>query len=759
MTTVTGTICGLKREGNNFNGRQIFTIKESNGEMHQVSDNHKQFLPIWDDDIISTEITNGKISTFPFVVIPDEGKQIDLCIKKSSYGLFRGKGKEQSLAYDFELSRQKYNPGLCIGKYLDTIASNLYYVDNYDNENINLPDTDILKEDKLKVFFRRWLKNRLFRQLYLLSFNKKDINAMARPGKYNLTEIFSVAIDNPYQIVSIPIEVCDNIVMSTQGEINPLHRFGGECLRMIDEKQRLNSWTYVPESHLAKKYPSYVNHKEMLSSEFDLFFDEDRIYSHYSYKVETEVAKFINKLLETPIIQIDEEMLDFPDFLSQNQKDAIIFSLMNPVSIIMGPPGTGKSTILGEVAKFLEEIDELFYLCAFTGNAANRISECVLKCVENKKLIHDRICTLDKLIIRYTNESSINKPPVKNLVIDEIGMVTTELLYRTFQAAGKKIRRLSFFGDNEQLNPISWGYFLNSAIKTNIPTFYLTECFRSSSVDKTQLHPIVLNSRILVNSAKAGQVPAFIKSVEFKTFDGDIFKVEQALKKFNADGITMNNFRILSPVNRDLPLLNKVVHNIFLPNADEVKDKWGKVWVMGSIVMVTQNFYGQEYQLANGEEGIIIDMGFDNMDDDKDYEYVEVEFKDDKKVKFFMSDAEELNNQRKTSILAPSSAKTIHKSQGSEYDCVIVYFPTVNLGNSKSSFFNYKLINTAITRAKKLAWIIGDISCFKNACMKLPYFVYENLARRLPQKEIEVVDEEPECEYVDDDDIEEYYYD
>ena len=82
-----------------------------------------------------------------------------------------------------------------------------------------------------------------------------------------------------------------------------------------------------------------------------------------------------------------------------------------------------------------------------------------------------------------------------------------------------------------------------------------------------------------------------------------------------------------------------------------------------------------------------------------------------------------------TNFLKHSFCKTVHKAQGSEYEYVLIYLPNCN-----NQLVNINLLYTAITRAKKMVWLIGDLFSLKKSCSRRIPSSYDCLAIKINQK-------------------------
>lgn len=164
------------------------------------------------------------------------------------------------------------------------------------------------------------------------------------------------------------------------------------------------------------------------------------------------------------------------------------------------------------------------------------------------------------------------------------------------------------------------------------------------------------------------------------------------------------------PYNNELPLLNSIVKNIF--HCSFENEKQNGSWCVGDRVMMLQNYY--KNNVMNGEEGIIEKITSENVDVCfRDQSFKIVANQEGKKRNQIEMDFEKENEEELTTqYLIHSYAISIHRSQGSEWDYGILYFPSHYYGNKNNGneFFSKKLLYTAITRFRKCVWCIGDLS-------------------------------------------------
>lgn len=388
--------------------------------------------------------------------------------------------------------------------------------------------------------------------------------------------------------------------------------------------------------------------------------------------------------------------------LSTKQREAVIQSVINGVTVVTGGPGTGKTTIISFIIKMFDKMNKKVFLCAPTGRAAKRITESTGR---KAKTIHR--------LLEYAfgeNESSLtfNKnetSPLKcdAIIIDEMSMVDILLMNNLLKAV-KRGTRLVLVGDVDQLPSVGAGNVLSDIINsTTIKTIRLDAIFRQSEGS------VIVQNAHLINN---GLMPVYNKK------DTDFFFMRENKPdhivsliinlyssrlpaKYNLNPI--KDIQVLSPMKKGdagVIELNKKLQSAVNPPSKLKKEKeFGKyIFREGDKVMQVKNNYQTEWKINLNEttvtgEGIYNgDMGYIVFIDETEQE-ITVKFDEEKEVTYPFSQLDEL-------ILA--YATTVHKSQGSEFPVVImpvVWGPPMLLTRN--------LFYTAITRAKQLVVLVG----------------------------------------------------
>ena len=385
--------------------------------------------------------------------------------------------------------------------------------------------------------------------------------------------------------------------------------------------------------------------------------------------------------------------------LHPKQIEAVKDAVENGVQIVTGGPGTGKTTIVKCILHLFKNLGQRVVLCAPTGRAAKRLSEAT---GEDARTIH-RLLDLDykdgQGCFTYNDQTRL---PADVIIVDEMSMVD-EYVFNSLVKAINNGARLVLVGDKDQLASVGAGNVLGDLIASGkFPVSYLTQIYRQSE-----------DSHIIPNAHKInnGEMPVMDnKSRDFffeeKASAEEIARttidlVTKRLPKYL--GVRPDEIQVLCPMKRGsagIYVLNRHLQAVLNPPSKEKKEfRCGEfVFREGDKVMQMQNNYQQEWTqttgfkverglgVYNGDIGVIESINMHIM------QFI-VRFEDDKVAIYQYEDAEQL---------ALAYAVTIHKSQGSEFDAVVIALDANYMLQSRN------LLYTAVTRAKKLVVIAGS---------------------------------------------------
>lgn len=411
---------------------------------------------------------------------------------------------------------------------------------------------------------------------------------------------------------------------------------------------------------------------------------------------------------------------------------------------------THNTTCLGQIVHNLELRSVSYALCAFTGKAVARIREVIKK--RNPSTIHRLIANAknNKLLLQRPNqfEKDIPLSEYEHVIIDEVSMLTSELLYQ-FLRVYPNIKKLTLIGDINQLQPIEWGSFFHQLLTSEtIPTYYLTTNFRVYTTTG-EADGIILNSNAIITHKSICPF-SFVITDNFMITDGTKERVFDIIKCCFSAGIKSEQLVVLSPYNRYLDIINRKFQEIYDVGSKSIIDSRGVRWMIGDRVMLTDN--DNEIGVFNGESGTIHDVQdkfitvhFPNSGNHdflleptneqrfntgygKSVRYKNIN--DDSMDMIFDGDEYDECKERTVKKLMHSYCITIDKSQGSEWDFGIVYIPEFNTG----TFLNKNRIYTAITRFKRCCWcVVDDVDLLSNCATKLPAYRCENLSKRFKE--------------------------
>ncbi|MCK9252606.1 MAG: ATP-dependent RecD-like DNA helicase [Eubacteriales bacterium] len=391
--------------------------------------------------------------------------------------------------------------------------------------------------------------------------------------------------------------------------------------------------------------------------------------------------------------------------LAPEQQDALRQALKEPVMILTGGPGTGKTTILRLLCDCLEAHGGHVLLAAPTGRAAKRLGEATGRPAKTlHRLLNLQVSSDDgDQALAYRAEAS-KKLSADLVVVDEASMIDVFLL-RSLLEAVEPGNRLLLVGDADQLPSVGPGDVLRNLIDCGrVPAARLTQVFRQSaqSLIIRNAHRIHDGLWPELDQSKDSQFLFIPKENADSVAQAVIRLVQEILpQQYGLD--PLRDVFVLTPSrkgNAGTLSLNQVLQQVLLPSADKRAGmrSHGRYFGLGDKVMQTRNNYdlawhtsGDESQdgngVFNGETGTVVDV-----DDASDS--LQVQFDDDRLVVYDRASLEDLEL---------AYALTVHKSQGSEYPVVILA-----VAPGSPQLLSRNLLYTAVTRARQKLLLISS---------------------------------------------------
>lgn len=604
-----------------------------------------------------------------------------------------------------------------------------------------------IREKKLESICRSWNEFKHLRELgaFLATYGVtiKTITKIYEEFS-GVTNIVEKIKENPYvlsRVKGIGFKKSDEIALSLGIESDSQKRITAclsYCLNEICENGGNSS---VSKKEL-QKYTSKILGFEIQDDIFansvikmiasnDIFeTSKERISPRYLYFAEKYVLDFLQKRknvkFSKPILKDIEQFLEakkqtFGFELSEEQ--ALGVKLINDgvkTLALIGYAGTGKTTSSRAVLELLlHSFDRSEILCtALSGIAAQRVSDATG---------FDGF-TIQSLLVAVETEEKLR---CKAVLIDEASMINSVIFYQLLSKL-QEDAIVIFVGDDGQLPPIGAGNIFADIIKFELtPISKLTKIYRQN---EDQAIAIIANE---IRQSKVPDISSKKSDFEFVSIDDDFLNItnenianciiniasnyaSKSVKLINNKEINkfLTLFQVITPMKSGVlgvENLNIMLKKIFNPNpkitflkenfeislADKIihiKNENMQVQNLKDYRAKSEDFF--EKRVFNGMLGIVIKI-------DLDENVASILYPNDDMVVFYP--LEDVHN-----LLSLAYCLTIHKTQGMEYE-------NVAIAMSKSHYImhNTKLFYTAITRAKKMCFIIGQKSAFENGCKKI----------------------------------------
>ena len=546
-------------------------------------------------------------------------------------------------------------------------------------------------------------------------------------NKYGISGI-DIIKQNPYKlvedIVGVGFKTADKIALNLGIEKNSSYRIKSGIKYLVNEFCLLGN-TYMPMGELMEKGEKVlcVDKEEIEKAIFEVTMagnikvenidEQECVFTIPYYYSELSVTKKILSLTMSSYdkvhIDVEKEIKNFENEnnikFAVSQKEAICGVFENGMEIITGGPGTGKTTIINCIIRIFEESGLSVGMAAPTGRAAKRMTEATGR---EAKTIH-RL-----LEIGYNDDDNMQflkseEDPLEFdvIIVDEASMIDILLMNNLLKAVSLGTRVI-IVGDVDQLPSVGPGNVLRDLIESKcVNVVRLKEIFRQGkeSMIVTNAHKIN-NSEMPILNKKDNDFYFLRCEDREKILNTTLELIHKRLPKFNEAWDNMKDIQILSPTRKGVlgvDNLNKELQNILNPKSKAKREKEFRdtIFRVGDKVMQIKNNYSLKWdKIDTKEEGIGVyngDIGYiSKIDDD---ENVIVVFEDDRIVKYENTFLDELTL---------AYAITIHKSQGSEFPVVII---PIFMG--PPMLMNKNLLYTGITRAKKLAVLVGSPKALK----------------------------------------------
>lgn len=578
-----------------------------------------------------------------------------------------------------------------------------------DNEPERLSTVKGIGKRTAKGIQEAWSEHRGIRDLIMFLQPHGVSTAYAvRIYKFYGKHALSVVQENPYRLAmdinGIGFVTADTIAQKIGFDVDSPLRAEAGTLYMLT-KTSDEGHVYFPLDALVTKTSDTLNIRaDLVEDAIDTLEREERVvveelsngqvavYRSRFYAYETGISTYIKKILGSPktvLIKDPDELVDevvegLGIDLAEEQLAAVHMAVRTKMMVLTGGPGTGKTTITKAIVQAYKKLKAKILLCAPTGRAAKRMFETIG--VEAK--------TIHRLLEYSPREDGFqrneNNPLACSLiVIDEASMMDTMLMFHLLKAIPLGATVI-FVGDVHQLPSVGPGNVLKDVISSGV-------------VDVTELHEVfrqAQESDIITNAHKinAGEVP-FLESSKERLSDFYFIRQDDPERcaamivdlvknhiprRFRFDPI--DQIQVLTPMHKGSAgsgNLNHLLQQALNPQPLCLK-RGDREYRLDDKVMQLRNNYDKD--VFNGDIGRICVV---NTEEKK----LTVRFDDEKNVIYDFNELDEL---------VPAYAISIHKSQGSEYQAVVIPVLTQHY-----VLLQRNLIYTGVTRGKKLVILVG----------------------------------------------------
>ena len=440
--------------------------------------------------------------------------------------------------------------------------------------------------------------------------------------------------------------------------------------------------------------------KELVDNKQIILVDR-KIYLAKYYGFEENIAESLKKIdskVVDKISKIEEKLKDLEDRIGINynrdQEKAIISALSNNVTIISGGPGTGKTTIINAITKlYIEDkklgpadILENIALLAPTGRASKKMASST----------NLPAYTIHRYLKWYKDSNDFfynefNKTNHRLIIVDEVSMIDIELFNALLNGISPGVK-LILVGDTFQLPSVGPGLVLDDLIGSDYFNFVpLNQIYRQSDNSYIPyLAKEIKNNDLSEEFLTKKDDYSFFQTKSSQIKDA----IEQIIKISLGKKIDEKSMQILAPMYKGengIDNLNNILQKIYNPASSGKNEITYLDVIYREGDKVLQLVNDLDNNVFNGDIGYIESINGNKIEIDFEGNIVEYEKKNLKQIKH-------------------AYAITIHKSQGSEFEHVIM-----PISNSYYKMLYNKLIYTGVSRAKKTLTIVGDPHSFAKA--------------------------------------------
>lgn len=581
---------------------------------------------------------------------------------------------------------------------------------------LSVPSMTEKKASKIYDILSREARSyKMILELQRLGFTIAQASTIYKQYKEKTMDVMN---DNIYHIVlevdGIGFKTVDKIRTQVNIDDQDERRIKACILYIMKELSTDTGSTYhsIKEIHLGlSNYLGFQieieqtkNYLLFLNKENKVIIVDEKYYLEEYYQLEKRIAKTIyyltkeqNKKKE---LERDIEELEMMHHITYNeeQRRAIQFSFEKNFLVLTGGPGTGKTTIIKAMVELYKKTHPQgeqqalkdLVLLAPTGRAAKRMMEST----GYPALTIHRFLKWNK----ETNDfgmNEYNKADARFIIVDEASMIDLFLMGHLMNGLHQNIK-LILVGDYNQLPSVGSGQVLKDIIDSDkVPVIKLADIYRQKDTS------YIINLAYEINRGELSS-QYLKKQSDYNFIECSKFDIRKVIQDLCIKAVekeySYKDVQVLIPMYKGMngiDNMNSMLQDIFNPKSNKKTEILYQniIYREGDKIMQIKN--NLDANISNGDIGIIDSI---SQIDGKDVIYIDF---DGELVEYQVS---ELENIRL------GYAISIHKSQGSEFDIVIIPFDS-----AYSRMLYRKLIYTGVTRAKKTLMLVGERESFEYA--------------------------------------------
>lgn len=526
--------------------------------------------------------------------------------------------------------------------------------------------------------------------------------------------------------------------------ISSYQRMEACALYILDENET-NGNTYMNSKEFIKTCSEYVpeakHHlKEIMKKSFifnlnnDIFCDvkRSRASKIKTYSIEKNIADILNtglsskNLWDTSRIDVEKyRQINGNTSLTDEQMQTIYSVCKNPITVLQGFAGTGKSMSVLALINLLNDLKKSALLLAPTGRASKVLQKYTN---HSASTIHRGLHFIPHNEWGYDEK---NKLPYDIVILDESSMVDVYLFKHLLDAIDFNRTKLLIIGDNAQIPSVSCGNVLHDLLNSHvIPTVYLTRVFRYGEGGLSTVATDIRQGKMTFDcNTKIQQIGddsgcVFVQMPPERAIDYII----KAYQKLLNNGIPLKDIMFVVAQNKGkygTQIINNQIQKAINPNAEQKIISSDTEYRIGDpVIQCTNDYNSQIYSdeeemsddkvafISNGNIGLVSKIMNNGM---------VVDFDD---FRIYIPREKFIN-------IKLAYAISIHKSQGGQAKYVIVFVP-----NTHTFMLNSNLLYVAVTRAKEKCYIISDILTFSRAIKKKENFTRQTWLKDLLKEKI-----------------------